>query len=448
MKIFRTLGLLVVLIALSAYVYFYEIKGGEEREKQKALDEKIFAFENDSVDVVEIRSIFSNFRFERNGEDWKITDPVETDGENTTINSMLTSLGNVKKTREFTIKNGEQTDYGLVARSVLAIVQLKNGERDSLRFGDKTPVGTSNYAGRGDTLVYTVDQASKQAVEKQLFDWRDKSIAKIEQNDIVEMHLKNANGSFSFVKEGSDWYLTKPRRVLAENLTVNTILRKIQNDKVKSIVSENFDSPADFRLKKPAYVLDLFIGAGKAHKQIMFSSLKSNSANGKDSGRPYVFSVDSTFINELDKSFFDLRDKKVVSSFTRDLIDSIIVQQGDSLVTFAKDTSNTWWLAGDTSKVKEWKINSLLSNLTNLKATKFVSENTASTRKFGLDKPTRIVRLFSAGSQQVEVHFTSPKNAQFIAFCPDSKILAEVGETAYDNSEVKIKDYIEAGTGN
>ncbi|NOQ97661.1 MAG: DUF4340 domain-containing protein [Calditrichae bacterium] len=447
MKIFRTLGLLVILIALSAYVYFYEIKGGEEREKQKAMEEKVFHFETDSVDIIEIRSIFNRFWFERSGDNWTIKAPVKTGGDKSAINRLLTTMSNITKIREFTIKDGDQKDYGLVARSVLAIIQFKNGERDSLRFGDATPVENSNYAGRGDSLVYILSSSSKQALEKQLFDWRDKSVSKIDYKDVVEMRLRNAKGSFTFVKEGADWYLNEPRRVLAENLTVNTILRKIQNDKIKSIISEDFKNPNKFRLKKPGYVVDLYLGEGKAHKQLMFSSLKGNVSNGKDDSRPHVFTVDSTFIRELDKSFFDLRDKKIVSFFNRDRTDSIIVQQGDTIVTFAKDTANTWWLNSGANKVKGWKINSLLSNIFNLKAKEFLLEHTAATRKYGLNQPERIVRIFKEGKQDVEVHFASPESTQFVVFCPDSKIVAGVSESSYDNIEVKTEDYIEVETG-
>ena len=447
MKIFRTLGLLVILIALSAYVYFYEIKGGEEREKQKAMEEKVFHFETDSVDIIEIRSIFNRFRFEKNGENWTIKEPVKTGGDNSAINRLLTTLSNITKIREFTITDGDQKDYGLVARSVLAIIQFKNGERDSLRFGDATPVENSNYAGRGDSLVYILSSSSKQALEKQLFDWRDKSVSKIDYKDVVEMRLRNAKGSFSFAKEGADWYLNEPRRVPAENLTVNTILRKFQNDKIKSVISEEFKNPNKFRLKKPGYVVDLYLGEGKAHKQLMFSLLKGNVSNGKDDGRPHVFTVDSTFIRELDKSFFDLRDKKIVSFLNRERTDSIIVQQGDSIVTFTKDTSNTWWLNSGENKVKGWKINSLLSNIFNLKAMEFLLEHTASTRKYGLNQPERIIRIFKEGKQDVEVHFASPRSTQFVVFCPDSKIVAEVTESSYNNIEVKTEDYIEVETG-
>jgi hypothetical protein len=443
MKIYRTLVLLIVLIALAGYVYFYEIKGGEEREKQKEIEEKVFNFETDSVDLVEIRSIFNRFTFERSGEEWLIKHPVETDGDKSTINSMLNSLKNMKKEREFTIKDGDQKDYGLVGRSLLVIMQFNNGIRDSIRFGDQTPVGNNVFAGRGDTTVFMVGSSVKQSAEKQLFDWRDKSVAKVELNDVREMHLKNKNGRFAFVKEGTEWRITEPRQVNAETYQVNNIVRKFENSKVKSVVSESLENPSKYGLNNPEYVIDLYIGEGKAHKQIIFSALEDNSAYGKDDSRPHVFTVDSLFIKDLNKNLFELRDKKIIASFNRDLIDSIEVNQGDSLITFTKDTSGTWSMENVDGSLKSWKMNSLLSNLTNLKAEKFIEENVRSTRKYGMQSPVRTVRIYSKGKMQGELFLAEPESDQYIAFCPGSGIVAEVTEMSYNNFEVKTGDYLE-----
>jgi len=442
MKIFKTLTLLVIMIALASYVYFIEIKGGEEQEKQKELDEKIFNFESDSVAIVEIRSIFNQFRFERKNDGWIITDPIETGGDKSTVDGLINTMKNIKKVREFTIKDGTQPEYGLVGRSVLVIFQFTNGSRDSIRFGDPTPVNNNIFAGRGDSTVFVLGSYTKENTEKQLFDWRDKSIAKIELNDVREMRIKNSHGQFHFETDGTDWFLKAPRDVKAENPTVNNIIRKFQNDKVKSIVAENFENPKEFRLTKPRYIIDMYLGEGKAHKQIILSSLKDNVAYGKDDSRPYVFTVDSTVINEFDKSFFEMRDKKIVSWFNREKIDSLVIDQGDSTVTLNQDTLKTWWM-NDSIKIKGWKINTLLSNMQNLQAEKFLMEDAASTRKYGMNKPDRIVRIFEKGQQIREIHFTSPSSDKNVGFCPDTKIVAEISSTSYEKFEIKVDDYKE-----
>ena len=341
MKWLKTAALFVVLVILAAYVYFYEIKGGEEREKQKQTEEKILVFEPDSVQNIAIRSVFKQFRFTRNADGWEIEKPLETVGDKSAIDGMLNNLKNMTKVRDFTIRKGEQPQYGLVGRSVLVILGMKNGTRDSVRFGDATPVGNNVFACKGDSTVFVVASNAKSGVDKDLFDWRDKSIAKVKLEDIREFRLKNPKGEFTLSKNGSDWMITSPITDKADNSTANTILRKFESGKVKSIVSETYSDAGKFRLRNPAYIVDLYIGEAKARKQVIFSNVKDNAANGKDDSRPYVFTVDSTFIKDLDKSLFDLR-SKTIAGFEQSKIDSVTIWQRDSLFIFSKDTSNSW----------------------------------------------------------------------------------------------------------
>ena len=441
MKLVKTLALLVVLIILAAYVYFYEIKGGEEKEKQKQAEEKVLIFEPDSVQIIEIRSVLKQFRFERTDDEWQIETPIETAGDKSTIDGMLNTLKNMQKTREFNIRDGEQTQYGLVGRSLLVILEMKNGIRDSVRFGDATPVGNNVFAGKGDTTVYIVASYTKNNIDKDLFDWRDKSVAKVKLDDVREFRLKNTKGEFALAKTGSDWMLTSPINDRADNSTANNIVRKFESGRVKSIVSENLDDPSKFRLNKPSYVVDLYLGEAKAHKRVIFSDLKENAANGKDDSRPYVFSVDSFFVRDLDKTLFDLRLKTIVD-FNQPNIDSVTIWQGDSLLIFSKDTSNSWIFDRE-QKVKQWKVSSLLSTLKNLKAEEFLMENVSNPRKYGMDDPDLIVKLFENADLVQEIHLAKPSDDQHVAFIVNAGKVIKIGKTAYDNVDVKMTDYLE-----
>lgn len=441
MKLIKTLALFGVLIVLAAYVYFYEIKGGEEREKQQQTEEKIVNFNSDSVQFIELRSVFKQFRFERSEDGWQVVRPIETAGDKNAIDGMLNTLKNIKKDREFTIRDGEQTQYGLVGRSLLVILGLQDGTRDSVRFGDATPVGNNVFAGKGDTTVYTIAAYAKNNIDKELFDWRDKSVAKVKLDEVREFRLKNPAGEFTLSKTGNDWMLTSPINDRADNSTANTIIRKFDSGRVKSIVSENFDDPAQFGLRRPAYVVDLYLGEAKAHKRVIFSDVSGNAANGKDDSRPYVFSVDSAFIRDLDKSLFDLRLKTIVE-FDQPAVDSITVWQRDSLLTFSKDTSNNW-IYDRNQKLKSWKVNSLLSYLKNLKAEKFLIEKVSNPRKYGLDDPALIIKLFQNGEQVQEVHLAKPREEQHVAYSVDAEKVIEIGKTSYNNLDVQLTDYLD-----
>lgn len=441
MKLVKTLILFIILAILASYVYFYEIKGGQEREKTKQLEDQVFNFEKDSVKTIEIRSALQQYYFEKNQDGWQILKPVQTDGEASTLDGLVNTLKNLKKIREFGIKKDELKDYGLVGRSTLVILTFTNGTRDSVRFGDETPVGSNVFANKIDTLVFMVAAYTKNSATKKLFDYRNKEIAKVKQSDVREFRLKNHNGQFYLIKEGSDWLLKTPVEKKADNATVSTVLRKMEYGKAKSVVSEAMANPKEYRLDRPSYQLDIYLGESKAHKKVVFSSLKDNISYAKDESRPQVFTVDSTYIKDLDKTLFELRNKNF-AEYDKDQVDSIVVRQGDSLLTFVKDTSNTWIYNGD-RQAKQWKVTSLLNTINTLRAKRFLIEDVISPKGFGMDNPERIITVFSKGAILQEVKLTSPGEDQKVAFCPNTKVVAEIEESTYNNLEIKLSDFLE-----
>jgi hypothetical protein len=441
MKWMKTLVLFLFLLALAAYVYFYEIKGGEKREKEKEVSEQVFQFEPDSVKSLEVRSVLDQFLFRREGDQWQILKPLVTEGETSTINGALTTLKNLKKEREFTIKKNELNSYGLVGTSTLVIFELTSGVRDSVRFGDDTPVGSNAFANKVDTVVFMVPAYAKKNFIKTLFDWRDKSISRVKQNEVKEFQLRNPQGTFQLVKEGNDWQLKSPIKTRADNSSVSSTLSKLEYGKANTVASENFDQPSRYRLSKPAYEIDLVIGDSRAQKRIIFSDLQNNLAYARDMSRAPVFTVDSLFIKEINKSLFQLRYKKI-AEFDRDNADSVVVHQGDSLYVFTKDTNSTWFLNGN-QKVKNWKINSLLNTLDNLSAKKFLQENVSAPSQYGLSRPESKIFIYRHGEQIQHLDLAAPAGKLRVAFSPDSKIVAEIEESTYNNLKVNRSEFVE-----
>ena len=441
MKWIKNLFLFILLLVLAAYVYFYEIKGGEKREQEKQEAELVFQFEPDSVKSLEVRSALADFLFRRRGEQWQILKPVMTDAEKSTITSALNTLKSLKKEREFTIQRNELKSYGLVGTSMLVIFESTNGQRDSVRFGDDTPIGSNAFANKVDTAVFMVPNYAKRNFIKTLFDWREKSVSKVKQADVQEFILQNPQGKFHLVKEGSDWQLKSPLSTRADNSTVSSILSKLEFGRATGVASETFDQPSQYRLSKPAYRIELLVGEARAQKNIIISDLQDNVAYVNDMTRSPVFTVDSTFIREINKSLFQLRYKKI-TEFDRDGADSLVVNQGDSVFIFNKDTSSAWYLSGN-KRVKTWKMNSLLTTLNNLSAKKFLLENVPSTSEYGLSKPERIITLYRGGEKIQQVLFAAPAKNLKVAYSPYSRIVAEIEESAYNNTIISSSDFID-----
>ncbi len=200
------------------------------------------------------------------------------------------------------------------------------------------------------------------------------------------------------------------------------------------------DNPDEFNLASPAYQIDFYLGEDKVHKSVILSRLNNNVSNVKEDSRPQVMTVDSLFIRDIDKDFFDFRDKKI-SEFDKNIADSVVVTQGDSILYFVKDTSDTWLLGG-AIKVKDWKMNALLTTVNNLKAKKFIMENVSSTDKYGLNRPERKVEIYHR-SEKVQFLLVSRHNDKKVAFSPGAQKVVEIEDISFNNLEVKVDDFID-----
>ena len=82
MRFKGTLVLLIVVLALGGYIYFYEIKGGEQREKAKEPENQIWKFEDKNIQQMELSSPGQHITAVRKGEkEWILTAPQTLDAD-------------------------------------------------------------------------------------------------------------------------------------------------------------------------------------------------------------------------------------------------------------------------------------------------------------------------------------------------------------------------------
>jgi len=437
----KTIILVLIAIALGAYVYFYEIKGGEERDKEKEIAEKLFNFEKDSVNYINIKSPKGNFEFNKTMDGWQIEQPVKTLADNSPINSLLSSLSTSKKERTISIKPDEKNQFGLGFRAIHVSFKDKAGNENSIAIGDETNIGSNVYVSSTDTVVHLVGKGLKTNADKSLFDWRDKKAIHFEKNDIREFTLTNPEGRFTFAKEGSDWKIIKPIETKAEKSTVDAVLNKLENGQIKSVVDEEGKNLSKYNLNRAAYSIELLSGVEKAKTTISFSEAKDNVAYGKDGVRPHIFMVDSNFVKPFNKDLFGFREKKILD-FDNNSVTRINLSHNNEPMRFHKDTSDVWYLDSG-EKAKKWKINSLLSTIKNLKAEKFVEEDPKYFMNYGLVNPESRIEIYGDDELIAELNLGYTKNGLVYAYNPNAKPLVAIKEDKLKELFPPLKDMLE-----
>lgn len=408
----KTLIMVLLAIALGAYVWIYEIEGEEQRQAEKELQEKLVSLEKDSIKTLTIWDFETTYRFEKINAKWHITSPVNTDADESVVTGYLSSLTNAKTNRTFSSDVTGKATYGLLKPSIGVKVVDMNGKADSLYFGDKTGIGEEMYISKspGDSIIGITPISLKNNTQKPLLTWRNKKAIQFDKNSVYSFSLTTAKNTFTFEKNGNNWNLTEPLKTKSDNSAVNAILNKLDFGQIKSVETEQAENLSRYKLAKPAYKVELFSAGNVKQGSVVFSPLKDSQAYGKDSARPHVFTVDSIYMNVFNKTLFELRDKDLVD-FTVDKINRINLLFGENVLTFTKDTTGSWLLANG-EPIKSAKIDDLVNAIQNMKVDLFVAENPSYLLPYGLTTPKGSIELFADSSKEVELEFGIEKDGQ------------------------------------
>jgi len=439
----KTILMVLLAAALGAYVWFYEIEGEEQRKAEQELEEKVIAVNKDSIQTLIVNDFETTYRFEKKEGKWKITSPVNTDADESTVNSYLTSLTDAKKSRPFSAKGNEKGTFGLLNPGLSVKVLGLNGNSDSVQFGDKTSIDEDMYISGSttDSIIAITPISLKSASQKPLLTWRDKKAIHFDKNSISSFNLKSGNNYFSFKKNGNNWNLTQPISAKADKSTVDAILNKLDFGNVNSLEAETSTNLSKYKLSNPAYKIELFKIGESAKTSLSISSLKENQSFGKDEARSHIFTVDSNFVKVFDKSLYDLRDKDLIN-FNSGAITRINLLFENSILTFSKDTTDTWNIISGEA-IDGDKIDDLVEAVQDMKVDRFVAEKPSYLSPYGLATPRGSLELFADSSKEVELEFGSEKNGQrFIRNTRSGQVIA-VKSSSLEKVLISLDDIID-----
>lgn len=441
---FKTTGILIIILALlGTYYYFFEVVEHEKEEAREEIEEKVFQFETDSIDVFTLKNQYGEFEFQKIQGEWRITKPVYTQAEENVVTSALNNLTGAKKDKVFTIRPDQKKEYGIGDHSIRVWFKLKDGSSDSLNLGDQTPVGSSVFVSNLDTIVYTIPQNIKTSLNKKLFDWRFKNLLQFERNDVQRMVIERSSLKYEFEKTGtSDWnFLTINRPA---NLSMmNSILNKLTSNRAKEFVDEEGTKLNEYGLSNPRYRIDLFLGEDQGKKSIIISRKINNKYYAKDDSRKPIFEIDSALVGDIKKPRNDFRDKKL-AKIKQNEIDHIGIEYDNTMLVCVKDSADDWRLVeSDNPFVKKSEINSFFSSINNSNISEFVADNQYSLATFGLQNPALKIQLFSSGSEILEIKFGKFKDDKVYAMTDQYNSVYLLPKSQFNKLKLKRSQILE-----
>jgi hypothetical protein len=263
-----TIGLVVVLAGLGAYIYFVTWKQPDTPVDTKKLD-KVFTVTADKIEEVKITSASGEATtLKKDGGTWKLTEPVSAAADESEIGGITNALATADVIRVVDPQPASLNDYGL-SNPRIQIDFKAAGDKDykHLFVGEKTPTGSDLFARRNDEkAVFLISAFQETSLTKSTFDLRDKNILKVDRDKIDSVDLASGTQDLTIAKDGGEWKLTRPIAVRADYGTVEGLIGKLQTARMKSIAA-NEATPADLKkygFDKPQATVNLNAGSARA----------------------------------------------------------------------------------------------------------------------------------------------------------------------------------------
>src|SRR5437016_11669083 len=277
--------LAVVLLALGAFYYVYEIRGGPGRAKVGAQKGRLWTVDAADVTEVELRRGGEVVTLKREPDGWRLVGPVTARGDRGKVDGTLTTLTTARVDREIESAPTRLEAYGLDKPAAVVTLRLKNGRQLGLQLGVKNPTGVWVYAREaGKPAVFVVSDTVLRDVTRPLADFRDRTVLAFEARQVSGFEIATREETLAVERVDGKWKLTRPMALPADTETVTEFLDKLQSTKTKEFVAEGPQSLDAFGLARP---LRLSIHTGKDKDRVTRSLL----IGGVDKAKQGVYAM-------------------------------------------------------------------------------------------------------------------------------------------------------------
>ncbi|MDP6558836.1 MAG: DUF4340 domain-containing protein [Candidatus Binatia bacterium] len=445
MRLRNTLLLLLFFISLGAYIYLFELRDGPQEER-----DRLIRLKEEEVGALVLMYREREIRLEKGTSGrWRLTHPIETLADESTIRGVLSALKNskIKRTVEIEPKREDLPSLGLHNRWLMFFIKKKNGSPLPLIFlGAKAPVGNSAYIKRsGETSVLLTDASLRSSLDKRLLDFREKRILQLKDAPVNQLTLHRADGKLILVKKEKDWVIQQPGPYRADQAQVTGLLSTLENMRAREFLEESPAELGAYGLDDPR--LQIFLALGREEP---LSVLLGNRKEGKDEvylalkPQGTLFTVHESVFEMLDRDLDALRDKKILR-IDRDKVVRLDIEGQEGTLVLLRGGDGAWKTeAAESRKAKTDAVRDYLESLDRLRAMGFADDEPADPEKFGLEDPSLKITLEGEEREAIATLLLGePGPGEFYARRSGEPTVYTLEESQYRRIKKKPADFFE-----
>lgn len=383
-------------------------------------DKTILDFEPDQVKQVIFTiknpdtGITQEIKLEQSDDLWKIVAPKEFNADTTRMGTLLSRVKS-SKIKEFIEEEPENlAQYGLDRPgTTLSLVVGDDNTQKTLLLGKTDAAKDGIYAKHEAAQnVFFVPTELVEQFPKKVNDLRDKTLLAFNNDDIQKIELVSADETVVLERSSSEqegegeikeeWKIVQPGEFKADDSKVRTLLSNARDTEVEQFVT---DGPTDlslYGLESPQITLSLWEKAQESPQQLLLGNadIENTGVYAKRGDQDFLVLVKSEALEQLKKTAFDLRDRKLFS-FTPDQVKKIQVKYPELTLLLGKD--NDVWKAQEPEQKEllPYKVNNLMYDLEELEFKEELLTPEEDLSVYGLHEPQVEVTFWEEADREV-----------------------------------------------
>jgi hypothetical protein len=285
------------------------------QEQQAARDEqakKVFAIkESDLSDLTLVRGK-DEVRLVKKDQVWRLSAPLDTQADQTVVDSMLTTLARLRMERNL----GPEKDlkpFGM-DQPGLVVKFTSQGQPHQLAIGAKVPGDQHYYALRDqDQQLFTISMGSKDSLDRQLLALRDKTLLAFILGEVKGLKVKNPKSALALEKTGPQTWVWVGRpdfRVRGDR--VEKLLRDLHIARAK-----NFIEPLPKKLEPLGLVPDrrteITVATSAGDRTLWLGAKKDDAVYARLGAEGDLVLADAALADEVGRTLMSLEDRRLWS---------------------------------------------------------------------------------------------------------------------------------------
>jgi hypothetical protein len=416
------------------------------RSPEENEEDMLISLSTDSVEKIVFEAEEQTIQFEKKGEEWLITEPIEAKADKYEVNRLADDFTNLRIERVVEENPADLEKYGIPQKQV-EIYFRDRESTENILIGQENPLDNTFFAKKAEeTRVVLIPSSLKSLLEKEVFDFRQKDIFQFQSDQAKRVKLRANEVQWEAEKTEEDWFLKNPVDALAQKSKINDILNALSNLKATDFLSENKqeEEMKSYGLDEPDYEIEIDFPV--ENKKVVYSlHQKEDDTYATSSISPKIIRVENSILDDLKQEPGELRDKEVADFYTWE-VNKLVLHKGELSLKMAKDEEDIWQFEDPTlQNVDEEKIQSFLRKLEGLESQEFV-DPPLSLADHGLDPPEAEIKIWSGkegeipkeltiriGITEAESNLVLVQNTRFdYVFKVDSSFLKEIPQKAED----------------